>query len=81
MTDADENNLRQEIHQLEKTVYFGNGTPSLVSRVAKIETDIGHLSAEVAQIKAAASWTVKLVVGQIIIYAISLLPRLVAALG
>ena len=79
--EAEINSLKEELKQLSKTVYIGNGTPSLVSRTTKLETDIANMKEDIAATKANSSWLLKLVGGQIIIALCGYLPKLLALLS
>ncbi len=73
--------LKAQILQLNKAVFVGNGTPSLVSRTTKLETDMLNLKEAVSAIKSNSDWLLKLVGGQIIIALFQYLPRLLALIG
>lgn len=76
--ESEINALKDELKQLSKTVYIGNGTPSLVSRTTKLETDITNLKENVGTIKNNSSWLIKLVISQIVLAVSQYLPKIAA---
>ncbi len=76
--EAEINALKEDLKQLSKTVYIGNGTPSLISRKTKLETDMLNLKESVGTIKSNSSWLIKLVISQIILAVSQYLPKLMA---
>ena len=76
--EAEINALKEDLKQLSKTVYIGNGTPSLVSRTTKLETDITNLKESVGTIKSNSSWLIKLVISQIVLAVSQYLPKIAA---
>ncbi len=74
-------NLKEEIKQLSKAVFVGNGTPSLIARTTKLETDISNLKEAVATIKGNSTWLIRLVVSQLVLAVSGYLPKIIALLG
>jgi hypothetical protein len=74
-------NLKEEIKTLSKAVFVGNGTPSLIARCTKLETDLTNLKESVATIKGNSTWLIRLVVSQLVLAAFGYLPKLLALLS
>jgi hypothetical protein len=76
--ESEINALKEELKQLSKTVYIGNGTPSLVSRTTKLETDMVNMKNDIAATKANSAWLIKLVISQIVLAVSQYLPKIAA---
>ena len=79
--DAEIEQLRQNIRDLERAVFKGNGHPSLVSRAEATDEALRNLRQDVAAIKGNQSWAVRLIIGQIVMYALSVLWKLLPMLA
>ena len=79
--EAEINALKEDLKQISKTVYIGNGTPSLVSRTTRLETDIANLKESVGTIKSNSAWLIKLVISQIILALFQYFPKVAAMIG
>lgn len=76
--EAEINNLKEELKQISKAVFIGNGTPSLIARTTKLETDIANMKNDIAATKANSAWLIKLVISQIVLALSQYLPKLMA---
>ena len=76
--ESEINALKEELKQLSKAVFIGNGTPSLIARTTKLETDITNLKENVGTIKSNSSWLIKLVISQIVLAVSQYLPKIAA---
>ena len=71
--EAEIEQLKQSIRDLERAVFKGNGHPSLVSRAEATDISLAHLKEDIAAIKGNQGWSVRLIIGQTIIYLLSAL--------
>ena len=72
--------LKQNVRDLERAVFKGNGHPSLVSRAEATDEALRNMRQDVAAIKGNQNWAVRLIIGQMVMYLLSaawkLLPML-----
>ena len=73
--------LKQSIRDLERAVFKGNGHPSLVSRAEATDISLAHLKEDIAAIKGNQGWAVRLIIGQIVMYALSALWKVLSMLS
>lgn len=71
--EAEIEQLKQSIRDLERTVFKGNGHPSLVSRAEATDEALRNMRQDVAAIKGNQNWAVRLIIGQTIVYLLSML--------
>lgn len=71
-------NIKEEIKTLSKAVFVGNGTPSLIARCTKLETDMVNMKNDIAATKANSAWLIKLVISQIVLAVSQYLPKIAA---
>ena len=76
--EAEINNLKEELKQISKAVFIGNGTPSLIARTTKLETDMVNMKNDIAATKANSAWLIKLVISQIVLAVSQYLPKIAA---
>lgn len=65
--------LKQSVRDLERAVFKGNGHPSLVSRTEATDEALRNMRQDVAAIKGNQNWAVRLIIGQMVMYALSAL--------
>ena len=65
----------------ERAVFKGNGHPSLVSRAEATDISLAHLKEDIAAIKGNQGWAVRLIIGQIVMYALSALWKVLPMLS
>lgn len=73
--DAEIEDLKRSVRDLERAVFKGNGKPSLVSRAEATDTSLAHLKEDIAAIKGGQGWAVRLIIGQTVVYLLSALWR------
>ena len=71
--EAEVEQLKQSVRDLERAVFKGNGHPSLVSRAEATDEALRNMRQDVANIKGNQNWAVRLIIGQIAMYALSAL--------
>lgn len=73
--------LKEDVAQLKKTLYIGNGTPALTARMTKAETDIQTSKDQLKEIKSGQTWIIRLVITNLVTGIGAYLPKLVSFLG
>lgn len=71
--EAEIDQIKQSIRDLERAVFKGNGHPSLVSRAEATDISLAHLKEDITAIKGNQNWAVRLILGQIVMYIVSAL--------
>ena len=79
--EAEIEQLKESVRDLERAVFKGNGHPSLVSRAEATDISLAHLKADIATIKGNQNWAVRLIIGQIVMYALSVAWKLRPMMG
>ena len=81
MTDDDINQLKGDIHQLNKAVFLGNGQKPLTSRMEKNEVEIDQLKQQLAKIQQSNAWLLRLCVSQLVTILAGYVPKILALLN
>jgi hypothetical protein len=71
--EAEIEQLKESIRDLERAVFKGNGHPSLVSRADSTYEALRNMNQDIASIKGNQNWAVRLIIGQMVMYALSAL--------
>ncbi len=71
--EAEIEQLKESIRDLERAVFKGNGHPSLVSRAEATDEALRNMKQDIASIKGNQNWAVRLIIGQMVMYALSAL--------
>ena len=65
--------LKESVRDLERAVFKGNGHPSLISRAEATDEALRNMRQDISSIKGGQGWAVRLIVGQTIVYLLSIL--------
>ncbi len=71
--EAEIEQLKESIRDLERAMFKGNGHPSLVSRAEATDEALRNMRQDIASIKGNQNWAVRLIIGQMVMYALSAL--------